>query len=145
MDSLWGVWNNTNQEDTIRLKAMHKIAWYGYLFSKPDSAFYCAQLMYEMANENGLIKYKAISLNVIGVYYFYKGNYEKAIESYEKSIKFYEESGYQRGKANALGNIANVFVNQANYPKAIKFYLQREAYSKMAKLPNHGRFLKLIL
>ena len=86
LDSLLGVWNNKNQEDTTRLKAIHKVAWYGYLFSKPDSALYFAQLMYEMANKKGLAKYKATSLNIMGVYYFYKGNYEKAIESYEKTL-----------------------------------------------------------
>ena len=37
LDSLWSVWNDTTQADTNRLKAIHKIAWDGYLFSKTDS------------------------------------------------------------------------------------------------------------
>ena len=49
LDSLWGVWNDSTQADTNRLKAMEKIAWDGYLFTQPDSAFYFAQLQYDLA------------------------------------------------------------------------------------------------
>ena len=40
LDSLFGVWNDETKADTSRLKAMHKIAWDGYLNTKPDSTFY---------------------------------------------------------------------------------------------------------
>ncbi|HIN40443.1 MAG TPA: hypothetical protein EYM84_09245, partial [Flavobacteriales bacterium] len=46
LDSLWGVWNDKSQPDTNRLKAMNKIAWDGYLYSQPDSAFHFAQLQH---------------------------------------------------------------------------------------------------
>ncbi len=59
LDSLWNVWNNTKQHDTIRLKAIHRYAWDGYLFSQPDSAFYFAQLEYDFAKSKGLKKYMA--------------------------------------------------------------------------------------
>ena len=49
LDSLWGVWNDKTQPDTNRLKAMQRIAWDGYLFSQPDSAFYFAQKVYDFA------------------------------------------------------------------------------------------------
>ena len=49
LDSLWSVWNDKTQADTSRLKAMKSIAWDGYLFSQPDSAFYFAQKGYDFA------------------------------------------------------------------------------------------------
>ena len=49
LDSLFGVWNDETKADTSRLKAIDKIAWNGYLFSQPDSAFYFAQLEYDFA------------------------------------------------------------------------------------------------
>ena len=48
LDSLWGVWNDKTQPDTNRLKAMHKIA-IGIIYSQPDSAFYFAQMGYDLA------------------------------------------------------------------------------------------------
>ena len=49
LDSLWSIWDDKTQPDTTRLRAIDKIAWDGYLFSKPDSAFYFAQLKLDLA------------------------------------------------------------------------------------------------
>jgi hypothetical protein len=48
-DSLLKVWNNPTLHDTARLNAIQKLAWDGYLFSAPDSAFYYAKLQYNFA------------------------------------------------------------------------------------------------
>jgi len=56
LDSLWTVWNDPGQPDTSRLEAMLNISWYGYLYSQPDSAFYFAQLQYDLAKSKGLKK-----------------------------------------------------------------------------------------
>ena len=67
LDSLWGVWNDKTQQDTNRLKAMIDIAWDGYLFSQPDSAFYFAQKGYDFAEATNHKKWMANSLNMQGV------------------------------------------------------------------------------
>ena len=67
LDSLWGVWNDKTQPDTNRLKAMKRIAWDGYLFSQPDSAFYFAQKGYDFAEATNHKKWMATSLNMQGV------------------------------------------------------------------------------
>ena len=38
LDSLWTVWGDAKQPDTIRLQAMQRICLQGYLYSKPDTA-----------------------------------------------------------------------------------------------------------
>ena len=43
LDSLWGVWNDDSRHDTIRLESIKDFIYTGYLFNKPDSAFYFAQ------------------------------------------------------------------------------------------------------
>ncbi|HIO72938.1 MAG TPA: hypothetical protein EYN38_07535, partial [Flavobacteriales bacterium] len=73
LDSLWGVWNDKTQPDTNRLKAMKKIAWDGYLFSQPDSAFYFAQLQYELAEATGNKKWMANALNTQGATFYIHG------------------------------------------------------------------------
>ena len=45
----WGVWNDKSQPDTNRLQAMDEIAYDGYLFTQPDSAFYFSELQYDFA------------------------------------------------------------------------------------------------
>lgn len=51
IDSLWAVWSNPQEEDSNRTKSLHRMAWHGYLFSQPDSAFYFAQLYYDFAEK----------------------------------------------------------------------------------------------
>ena len=88
LDSLWNVWNDKTQADTNRLKAMKSIAWEGYLFTQPDSAFYFAQKGYDFAKAKNNKKWMANSLNTQGASFYLKGNYEKALEYYSKISKF---------------------------------------------------------
>ena len=93
LDSLWGVWNDKTQPDTNRLKAMKDIAWDGYLFSQPDSAFYFAQMGYDFAEARNNKKWMATSLNTQGISFAIRGNYEKALEYFSKSLAIRKEIG----------------------------------------------------
>lgn len=104
LDSLWGVWNDHNQVDTIRLKAIHKIAWDNYLFSQPDSAYYFAQLEYNFAKSKGLKNQMANALNTQGVSHSLRGNYTSAIDHFTHSLTIKEEIGDKRGIAKFLNN-----------------------------------------
>jgi len=53
LDNLCGVWNDTNQSDTARLKAIHNFTYESYLFCKPDNTYYNAGLAYDFANSTG--------------------------------------------------------------------------------------------
>ncbi|MCB0782196.1 MAG: hypothetical protein KDC03_22140, partial [Flavobacteriales bacterium] len=59
-DSLWSIWSDPANADTVRLKAMQRIAWEGYLFSDPDSAYHFAQLEYDLAAERGRKRHMAV-------------------------------------------------------------------------------------
>ena len=56
LDSLWNVWNDESQADSNRLNAISDIAWDGFLFSQPDSAFYFAQMQYDFAKSKMIRK-----------------------------------------------------------------------------------------
>ena len=122
LDSLWGVWNDENQADTNRLKAMQLIAWNGYLFSKPDSAFYFAGLQYDFAESINNKKQMANSLNTQGVSFHIRDDYAKAIDYYTRSLKIREELGDKKGIAVSLSNIGIIYHDQGDYAKAIDYY-----------------------
>ena len=86
-DALWAVWSDEAQPDTVRLKAIDDLAWEGYLFSQPDSAYYFAGLEYELAKKKGLKKYQASALNIQGVSHKHRGNYYDALDYYIRSLK----------------------------------------------------------
>lgn len=122
LDSLWRVWKDTSQPDTNRLEAMYKIAWEGYVFSQPDSAFHFAKLQYELAHKVGNKKWMASAFNIQGVSYYFRGYYDKAIDHYTKSLKIQKELDDQHGMINTLNNIGVVYFKQGNYSQAINKY-----------------------
>jgi len=122
LDSLWNVWNDENQPDTNRLKAMKTIAWKGYLFSQPDSAFHFAGLQYDFAESVNNKKWIAQALIIQGLSFYFRSDYAKAMEYYTRSLKINEEIGDTKGIASALNNIAEIYRIQGDYAKAIDYY-----------------------
>ena len=122
LDSLWNVWNDESQADTNRLKAMHNIAWDGYLFSQPDSAFYFAQMKYDFAESVNNKNHMATALNTQGASFFYRGDYSKAIDYYAKCLKIHKKLGHKKNIASTLNNMGVIHEYQGDYNKAINYY-----------------------
>lgn len=124
IDSLLTIWNDTTQPDTIRLKAIDDLAWDGYLYSQPDSAFYYAELQYNFAKEKGLKKQMSQAINTQGVSYHLRGEYSLAIDYLFQGIKIDEELGDKRGMASSFCNIGNIYQQQGDYTQALDFNLR---------------------
>ncbi|MBK8338783.1 MAG: tetratricopeptide repeat protein [Flavobacteriales bacterium] len=122
LDSLWTLWRDTSNHDTIRLRAMHLIAWDGYLFTQPDSAYYFAQLEYDLAERKGRKKEMANALNVQGISFQDRGDLARSIDYYMRSLALQEEIGNKRGIANALGNIGTIYSQQKDLHNSIVYY-----------------------
>ena len=122
LDSLWGVWNDKAQHDTMRLKAMQEISWEGYLFSQPDSSFYLAGLQLNLAEETGNKHWIASALNTQGATFFLKGNYDEALGYYQRSLEILEEINNIKGMTKAYNNMGIIYKNQGNEKKALEYY-----------------------
>ncbi len=120
LDSLFSVWQDETQSDTTRGWAYYEYIWEGFLFSNPDSAIVLAQTLIIFGEQHKHLKGNAYGL--IGLANRVKGDYVKALENYELSIKIEEEIGYKRGVSAALGNIGNVYVELGEYSKALEYH-----------------------
>ena len=89
-DSLKKNWYNADLSDSVRLQSINELAWEGYLFTFPDSAFYFAQLHYDFAKDKGLSKEMAVARNTQGTAFYMTGDYAKAIDHYYQSLKIKE-------------------------------------------------------
>ncbi len=139
-DSLWNVWNDKTQHDTIRLEAIKKYAWDGYLFAHPDSAFYYAQLQYNFAKSKGLKKHQANALNTQGASFFIQGDYAQSIDYHTRSLQLREEIGDQKGIAASLGNIGNIYKDQGDAQSNL--VQKDELYKKAIEYQNRGLKIK---
>lgn len=123
-DSLWQVWANPQEPDSNRFRAIQRIAWHGYLFSQPDSAFYFAQLHYDLAKEKDLLVPMSSALNIQATSLNFQGDYDNALDYYTRSLKISEEVGDMQGYGATMNNMANIFKNQGLYAKAIDYFFQ---------------------
>jgi tetratricopeptide (TPR) repeat protein len=63
-----------------------------------------------------------ITLGNIGIVHADKGEYDKALEYYDKSLKIEEELGDKRGMGDTLNNIGIVHLNKGEYDTALEYY-----------------------
>ena len=137
LDSLWGVWNDSTQPDTNRLKAINIIAKNSYRSNHSDSTYYFAQLQYDFAKSTKNNIYMANALNIQGISFYFNGDYENALILFHKSIKVKIEIDDQEGISNSYNNIASIQLIQGKLMQAL------DSYKKSLKIQkeiqnNHG-------
>jgi len=120
IDSLRSYYKNTKNPDSLRLEALNDIAW-DALYSNPDSAYILGHEELEIARSKKLKKWEAKALNTIGASYQIKGNYLKAIEFYQQSLKVSESIGEMKRVASSLANIGSLYINIGEFEKALDY------------------------
>jgi len=123
-DSLLTVWNDLSQPDTVRLKAVHRVAWEGFRFKNPDSAFYYAQLQYDFASTIKNTAFQVLALNIHGDFYLLKGDPDKAFDILNRALELSEELPDKKPKIKTLSNISRVFETKGDFEKALEYNLQ---------------------
>ncbi len=122
IDSLWQAFNDPDNTDTLRLSAIKTIAWDGFLFSNPDSAFYYANLQLEFAKKVGNEMMQGSAFITMGATHYIKGELVQAIEYYKKSLAIVEAMGDDRGISATLNNLGAIYYSKGAYDKAISYY-----------------------
>ncbi len=122
-DSSWQVYKNIKNPDTVRLEALNNVAW-DLLFSNSDSTYRLALKELEYAKSKKLKKWESKALNCLGGFFHVKGNYLKAIENYQQSLKIREELGDKEGVSGSLGNIGGIYIDLGEFEKALEYQLK---------------------
>ncbi|MFT6334489.1 MAG: class 3 adenylate cyclase/tetratricopeptide (TPR) repeat protein [Halioglobus sp.] len=122
LDSLYTIWEDETQTDSIRVSAYKDYIQVGFLSSKPDSAFILAEALIVFGQEKQTLKAKAIGYHIQGLSFAYQSNYPQALAYYQRSLKIKEEIGDKKGIASLLIGIGNTYFNQGNYPQALDYY-----------------------
>lgn len=118
-DSLWAVWNDTSQADTSRLKAMHNIAWDGYLFSQPDSAYFYADILHQFAKQIDNENFIGKAINIKGSSFYIQSNYAKALYYFNKGLTLQIKNGDKSSEAAFCSNIGLIYSIQQNFSEAL--------------------------
>ncbi len=133
-DSLMSIWNDSSIEDTSRIQAIHQYSS-KYLSDDPDSLLFYVNLAFDFAKRKNLKKEMAFTLYTKGIAFKHLGQLNKTEEYLFRSINLYKEIRDTLGTTKSLNALGNVFLQQSNYVKAIKYYrtsffLQKELGNK---------------
>ncbi len=130
-DSLMSIWQDTAQEDTVRLAAIQKIAW-DMVNKKPDSSLILAKMQLDFARSIGDMFWESKALNTHGAHYYFKGDFPKALKYYTQSASLKEEIGDLKGLGGLHNNIGYVYRNMGNRVLALEQFAKSQAvYEKL--------------
>ena len=118
-DSLWEIWSDETQSVVTRLEALKVIEKNN---SNPDSAFYQAQLQFELAKTYGLKKHMAEALTRQGNFCSNKNDRTKANEYYTQSIVIAEEIDEQELIGNNSYNIGIGYMKQGDFANGFQHF-----------------------
>jgi adenylate cyclase len=78
----------------------------------------------QLAEQIGYASGVSAALNLLGIEYYFLGEYADALIHWQQAKLAFEKIGDDAGVANVLSNMGAIYHNQSDYPKAIEFYLQ---------------------
>lgn len=107
-----------------------------YLGKMDSSIAVCSEIL-PIATRNDYIFEIESILNVLGLLYMYKAEYDKALQYHYKSLQLREKDGSKSAISIALNNIGLVFYKMKDYDKALIYYnrtleLRNEEESKQS-------------
>ncbi len=149
-DSLSAVWNDAQQDDTNRLKAIDKLASdasTGHLFSKFrlrgyiffEHIPYFAQLQYDFAKEKGIKQYQVKALNTQALFFYSNNDYGQFIESVARILKVMKKTGDELAVANILDQIGKKYKHKGDWQRAGAETEKRLELEKQEAIANEER------
>ncbi|MFN6038794.1 MAG: tetratricopeptide repeat protein, partial [Bacteroidota bacterium] len=104
-----------------QLELLHRIVD-TYLYKKNDSAELYCKIGMRIAEKESYLKYRGEFLNYLGVIYYERGEYSKALQFYFSSEKVIEPLKDTNRTISAMTNIGHVYELQGLEENAIKQY-----------------------
>ena len=132
VDSLWGIWEDVQVEDTIRIDALIGVIEGELLKTDPESVFILSNKGLELLDRKKevkrverLMRFKGVSLGV-------RGLNKEAIDLFKENKTYCEEFGYDLGIVYNMSNIAQIYSDLGYFSKSLDLYLAAiELYKKM--------------
>ncbi len=101
-----------------------------------DTALCYGNVALQIAQRLNFKKGSASSLDLIGLVYWNKADYPKAIDYYFKALKLNEETGNKNLQTENLIHIGTFFSKVGDYPKALNYYFKALKIAEQLKNKN---------
>lgn len=138
-DSLKRIVEQTDS-DSIKASGLYNLSKHYYTFDQ-DSAILFATEAIEISKKNNYQKIEANSLNVIGVSYLMKSDYENALSTHFEALEIRETIQDTVGMIMSTINLGNIYYRLKNSEKAV---LEYNKSLELAQKINYERAMSLL-
>jgi len=118
-DSLYAVWSNKAQPDTLRLQAAYAASVF-WAKQNPDSARALAVQALTLAQQGRHTRWQGKALSAIGQSWRFQTQFAQSIQAYEQSAPLLEQAQDRAALSDVLRNMGDVYRLQSNFPRAIQ-------------------------
>lgn len=124
LDSLYTVWQDQTQPDSIRTNAFSDYIWDGYLFSQPDSAAILAEELVSFGKDNNYLRAQFAGYTLQGVSWVNRSDYKKTLSYYMRALEIAIEMDHPAALAIAYSNLGSVYHDKGDLTAALDNYLK---------------------
>ncbi len=121
-DSLWGLWGDPQQHDTVRMRALDYLAFDHYLFTRPDSAYLIAALLLDLAKRTEHDYFQAIAYNTQAASLQVRGDFPRAVQHYRAALGRLKAMGDLRRQSMSHSNLGSILDDLGEKDLALAHY-----------------------
>jgi class 3 adenylate cyclase/lipopolysaccharide biosynthesis regulator YciM len=144
LDSLYAVWQDPTNPDSIRAKAYYDYVWDGFLYTDPDTASHMADRLIEFGEKRNYPRAQVWGLRFKGLSSYFGNDYPQALDYYQRSLNIAEKLGYLPEVARVLSDIGVIYTLQSDYPQALDCFTRGLKISEqLGKQSTVASFLSL--
>jgi len=121
LDSLYSIWEDKTQTDSIRIDACRLYIRKKYLFSDPLEAFNQADILIKYADEHNNNFARACALRLKGISLDLRGELLKSLDYHFEAIKYQKEVNDLHGVAGSFQSIGLIYESEGQYDKALEY------------------------
>jgi len=122
---------NNHSIDTAYINAVNRVAFL-YADQYPDSAFAILKDIPAQSEELGYYRGETESYNILGNALQTKGDFDSALQYYERAYQLADKKNYQNMLPALLGNIGIIYLNKGNYPVSLQKFYASLKYAEVA-------------
>jgi tetratricopeptide (TPR) repeat protein len=119
IDSLSKLLNRDTARDTLRVDRLNQTGFEYWTIDPAQSERYGHEAL-ELAEELQYLRGQAMAHRVIGVSFWSRGDFYKALSSLFNSQKLYHAAADRLGEANAIMNVGLVYADEKDYGRALE-------------------------
>ncbi len=110
-------------DDTNKVIAYNKLIWQISYFDSINSVF-CAEKSIELATKLEYWKGVGTAKKNLAAYYYYRADYQQALELYNSSLEYFQKANYKKGQSLVYRNLGNIHSQIGGWEPSFNFFLK---------------------